>query len=229
MASARRAVVFFAVAVAHVLLLYGLAASRRPVLAPTSDEPAIVSLWIPTAKSTSRTDEIPADAAGAHSRPTRARSASRNPRVAPISQSQPAPTAAPAWEPLTAAPESDHSTNSGVPATSGSIDWYGEAGFSASRALSGAAEKRRQASAFVAPPPPPSLARPPPAGYRFGWSEVATQRFRVVNGVPILRINERCAVAFFILAGCMIGKIEARGDLFQHMHDPPPAGQADLP
>jgi len=51
----------------------------------------------------------------------------------------------------------------------------------------------------------------------------------VVNGVPIFRINEHCSVVFLILPGCTIGKIEARGDLFQHMHDPPPEGQADLP
>jgi len=227
-ASERRPVVFVAVAAAHVLLLYGLAASRKPLLAPASDEPAVVSLWLPPAASTSGLHEEAADAAAARSRPARVRSESRNPRVAHSSQPQPGVSESGA---PTASPEPGEST-SGAQASSGPIDWYGEVASSASTALGDAEKKGRQAAVFAPPPPPPFLARPPPGGYRFGWSAVATQRFRIVNGVPILRITEHCSVVFFItlpVGTCTIGKIQARGDLFQHMHDPPPQGQADLP
>ena len=42
----------------------------------------------------------------------------------------------------------------------------------------------------------------------------------------MFNINDRCAVAVIILIMpvCKLGKIEARGDLFQHMKDPPVMG-----
>jgi len=214
--------VFVAVAFAHVVLLYLLATYRRLPLVPAVDEPTTVSepamalLWLSPVNSTSASNPTSDNAVNARDRPSRRARASREPGV-----EQPARSDEPA--------QSVNVTGAATTDSPSAIDWYGEAPSAASRALSGEAERRRQAAAFAPPQPPPSLARPPPAGYRFGWSEVATQRFRVVNGVPLIRVNEHCTVAFFILATCTIGKINRRGDLFQHIHDPPPEGQANLP
>jgi hypothetical protein len=234
-ASIRRPVVFVAVAVAHVLLLYLLAAYRRPPLvpaslAPASDGAALISLWLPRGESSSVSSSTSEDAMSARVRPTRTRrsSESRSPQEAlPAPPSAGEKISSPQWGEPTPPGAPNLPPPNVSPSTS--IDWYGEAPSAADRALSAEAQRRRQAAVFAPPPPPRYLARPPPGGYRFGWSEVATQRFRVVNGVPILRINEHCAVAFFILPGCTIGRIAPRGDLFQHTRDPPPEGQEDLP
>lgn len=59
----------------------------------------------------------------------------------------------------------------------------------------------------------------------FGWDHARTHRFEAMEGGgSILWINDRC---FIVMAGlipfpmCGIGKIPVRGDLFDHMHDPP--------
>jgi hypothetical protein len=57
----------------------------------------------------------------------------------------------------------------------------------------------------------------------FGWDHSHTHRVEAVEGGGILiHINDRCALVLFPLpfAGCGIGKIPVRGDLFDHMHAP---------
>ncbi|MDP9009473.1 MAG: hypothetical protein M3N91_12355 [Pseudomonadota bacterium] len=56
----------------------------------------------------------------------------------------------------------------------------------------------------------------------FGWDRSHTHRVEAIEGGGILiHINDRCALVLFPLpfAGCGIGKIPVRGDLFEHMHD----------
>lgn len=58
----------------------------------------------------------------------------------------------------------------------------------------------------------------------FAWDRSRTHRIEGIEGGGILiHINERCALVLFPLpfAGCGIGKIPVRGDLFEHMHDAP--------
>jgi hypothetical protein len=58
----------------------------------------------------------------------------------------------------------------------------------------------------------------------FGWDRSHTHRVEGIEGGGILiHINERCVLVLFPLpfAGCGIGKIPVRGDLFEHMHDAP--------
>jgi hypothetical protein len=58
----------------------------------------------------------------------------------------------------------------------------------------------------------------------FGWDHSHTHRVEGIEGGGILiHINEHCVLVLFPLpfAGCGIGKIPVRGDLFEHMYDAP--------
>lgn len=61
----------------------------------------------------------------------------------------------------------------------------------------------------------------------FGWDRTHTQRIEPIEGGGMLiRLSDHCVLIVFPLpfVGCGIGKIPARGDLFDHMHDEPQAG-----
>lgn len=60
----------------------------------------------------------------------------------------------------------------------------------------------------------------------FGWDRSHTHRVESLEGGGLLiHINDRCVVVLipFPLPFCGIGKISARGDLLDHMHDEPQA------
>jgi hypothetical protein len=60
----------------------------------------------------------------------------------------------------------------------------------------------------------------------FGWDRSHTHRVESLEGGALLiHINDRCVVVLmpFPLPFCGIGKIPARGDLLDHMHDEPQA------
>jgi hypothetical protein len=60
----------------------------------------------------------------------------------------------------------------------------------------------------------------------FGWDRTHTQRIEPIEGGGILiHLSDHCVFVLFPLpfAGCGIGKIPVRGDLFDHMHDEPQA------
>jgi len=60
----------------------------------------------------------------------------------------------------------------------------------------------------------------------FGWDRSHTHRVESLEGGRILiHINDRCVLELFPLpfAGCGIGEIQVRGDLFDTMHDAPQA------
>jgi hypothetical protein len=107
------------------------------------------------------------------------------------------------------------------------IDWNAEAALTA-----------RQQAQSAAAPGPRALDKHgtgtdldgglgPDQGYtpEFGWDHAHIHRVEALEGGgTILWINDRC---FIVMAGmipfpmCGIGKIPARGDLFDHMHDLP--------
>ena len=51
------------------------------------------------------------------------------------------------------------------------------------------------------------------------------------TGGTLIRLNDRCVLVFavMVLPICQIGKIPARGDLFEHMDDPPVLGAPPPP
>jgi hypothetical protein len=55
----------------------------------------------------------------------------------------------------------------------------------------------------------------------FGWSHSRVQRIEPIEGGTIIWINDRCAIVLsgLLMPVCKIGKIEARGDLFENMQD----------
>jgi hypothetical protein len=96
------------------------------------------------------------------------------------------------------------------------IDWRGDAGAIA-REHARAAEAGRE----------PSKDGPAKKKAEFAWSHSATHRIESMeNGGFVVWINDRCGVAVSGLAMpfCMFGKKPARGDLFEHMDDPPTPG-----
>jgi hypothetical protein len=65
----------------------------------------------------------------------------------------------------------------------------------------------------------------PAARHQFEWDHARTNRLEQLPGGGLLvNLNDRCAIVFefpMLLGGCKLGKIDARGDLFAHMHDDP--------
>lgn len=56
----------------------------------------------------------------------------------------------------------------------------------------------------------------------FGWDKTHTQRIEALPGVISIRLSDRCSIIFapLPLGGCSLGKIVARGDLFDGMNAP---------
>jgi hypothetical protein len=62
---------------------------------------------------------------------------------------------------------------------------------------------------------------------QFGWARWHTERVHTLEqGGILIHLSERCVVVVSVIAMpmCRFGKIEARGDLFDHMNDPPTPG-----
>jgi hypothetical protein len=61
----------------------------------------------------------------------------------------------------------------------------------------------------------------------FGWSHARTHRLESIPGGGLLvNLNDRCVIVFtpFPFPFCRLGEKPANGDLFEHMHDQPHAG-----
>jgi len=101
----------------------------------------------------------------------------------------------------------------------------------AARDWAGAAERAARAAGvspprrgfgMPAPVPAPAVAVP-----EFGWSRARTRPIEPLEtGGFVYHINDRCAVVvvFVPLPFCRMGTIPPRGDLFDHLHDAPVAG-----
>ena len=192
-------IVLAAVVGLHALALLLLLAEMRTRLMRNAVEASPLSVWLlePQAR----------EAARAATRPS---SRSTRPILAPVPrvESEPPPPTAP---PAPAA-----------------IDWTAEAAVAASRQSEADTERNRQARA-LAPKTDPMFAarvkRP-----EFHWDYAHTHRIEPAGGLAtIVHLNDRCAIAFFLIipfaGGCALEKPEARGDLFEHMHDTEPPAQ----
>ncbi len=101
----------------------------------------------------------------------------------------------------------------------GASDWAG----SAARAVRAVAEDapRRE---FGMPQPGSAPLAP---RREFGWSHARTHVIEPLeNGGFVYNVSDRCAIVvlFVPLPFCRMGKVPPRGDLFDHLHDAPAAG-----
>ncbi|HEY5101888.1 MAG TPA: hypothetical protein VII70_03825 [Steroidobacteraceae bacterium] len=200
-----RVLAFLAVLSAHAALLVLLWVLRGGSLEAQRDASTTVLLLLPWAEPA----RASAPSAANHCKETRAictalsdlKRRSRLQRVQPAPQSGSAPVA---------------------------IDWAREAALAASRRIDAAEEAARKAQAFSARRGS-SLASGKRAAPRFGWSYAHTHRFETVPGAILFNLNDRCVIlmTFMLMPICRIGKIEERGDLFQHMNEPLPLGALD--
>jgi hypothetical protein len=117
-----------------------------------------------------------------------------------------------------------------VPATP---DWRRELQIAANSQMEAEERKRHQPSPLA--PHDFSAAKPgstDDSKPEFGWSHAATHRVEEIpTGGLLININDRCFIAWVIFPFplCKVGKMPARGDLFQHMKDPPALGEPELP
>jgi hypothetical protein len=189
------------VAVAHAALLIWLA-KVRPTSAPTAEpETSILLFMLPSSEV--------------------ARSAP------PGSASRQAVTrhARPSHPQANAGATSNQHAQSSAPVM---IDWAQEARRAAVRQIDADEAAARRAAAFSTHKrTPDSLAPPATAQPQFGWSHANTHRIESLpGGGLILNLSDRCAIVFAVLLipVCKLGTTEPRGDLLQHMDDPPQLG-----
>jgi len=103
-----------------------------------------------------------------------------------------------------------------------SIDWQQETRTAAARMAESLDAERRRKGKLT---PDPRFTRPTPRA-QFGWDRSRTHQIESLpEGGTIIHLNDRCALVLngMLLPICKIGKIPARGDLFEHMgeaHDP---------
>jgi hypothetical protein len=102
-----------------------------------------------------------------------------------------------------------------------SVDWQKETQTAAARTAEGLATQGQRKGKYA---PDPRFARPAPRP-KFGWDESKTHRIEILpdGAGTLIHLNDRCALVlsagFFPV--CKLGKIAARGDLFEHMGDRP--------
>jgi hypothetical protein len=196
MKKTERAVVCVAIVLLHAGLYFVLASTtHRAHIEP--EPPALVLLPI--------TLETP------HDNPATPGHPRGQPSRSPVSHArQGAPASSP--EPITNRPV--------APPT----DWAADAARAADDQVQAQITRERQARAFG--PHGQALPGSAPPGPAFGWDQSAIHRFQPAGGgLTIVHVNEQCGIAFFLvvpfMGACALGKPEARGDLFKHMHDPP--------
>ena len=128
--------------------------------------------------------------------------------------------------PITPPPEAP---SADVPTAPGAIDWAREAEVSAARQLRKDEEARRLTAPFAHDFSHLTPERPTP---QFGWSHASIHRVEPLEGGgTFIWINDRCGIVFAVMVVpiCKIGKIPARGDLFEHMDDAPAPGKEPPP
>jgi len=113
-----------------------------------------------------------------------------------------------------------------APALSGGIDWDNEARGAAARQADEYSGRNRRDMAGLPPQArafQPSVPRP-----EFHWDHASTHRVEPLpGGGTLINLNDSCVVVVFVImpiAACRLGKIPARGDLFEHMRDAPEFG-----
>jgi hypothetical protein len=97
-------------------------------------------------------------------------------------------------------------------------DWASELSRAARDAASDESTQKPRDFGFPHPSSAPTAKAPD-----FGWDYAATHRVESIpGGGLLLHVNDNCVLVLvpFPFFACGIGKKEANGDLFEHMHDP---------
>jgi hypothetical protein len=182
---------------ALLLLMFHQPPRERRASAPAEPFPALIFLPLPEEQPE------PATAEPVASTP---RPAVSVPRTGERPDRPPAPLIP---EPITESPPQSARNWS-------SIDWADEAHQAARTVI----EKRKKYRALG-----PRAASKLPRGLaskkkpQFGWDQSSINRVDTSQGIPVLSISERCHLLLFVLPTCVLGKMEPRGDLFEHMND----------
>jgi hypothetical protein len=195
-----RVATFVAVLAVHVLLFVLLPALRGPTIAPQEPEPSLTVAFLPSREplQPNQPREAVAVPPPRGNRSARA-PAARNARMPPGEEPTPQPITTPV-----------------------SPDWQAEAEIAATDEVEREERKRSNPSVLA----PHDFSAVPHGAVdvtkpQFGWSHAATHRLDLMpEGGFVLNINDRCAIAVYIIPMpiCRIGKIPARGDLFQNMN-----------
>jgi hypothetical protein len=131
-----------------------------------------------------------------------------------------------ATSPLTLLPQPPAASSaiSVPPAPQANIDWSAQLSDAANSTLD---QERHEAELLGAltrkyrPPDDPRDPHPDPVtGFR--WYQAGSHRIDTRGSLPVLRLNDRCALVLFIMPICFIGHIEIHGDLFENaaaLHD----------
>jgi hypothetical protein len=193
---------------AHGLIFWAL--WRVEVTPPKEIETFVSTLiWVPAPPGTSR---LPAKSIVTRTTTARARTA-----TAATSRAGP---------PLILLPEPP-ATNSAItlpPAPRANIDWSGQISDAAHSTLEKEAREAELLDALTRKyhlPDDPRDPHPLP-GTGFRWYVAGAHRIDTRGSLPVLHLNDRCALVLFVLPVCLIGHIEIHGDLFENaaaLHD----------
>ncbi|HEY8508194.1 MAG TPA: hypothetical protein VIL32_07560 [Steroidobacteraceae bacterium] len=111
------------------------------------------------------------------------------------------------------------------PDTAITIDWLAQAEHAAARYGEELEREDQSYRRFGTPPAREEPTAKPKSA--FAWSHAQTQRIEALpEGGTLVWLNERCALVISgaVMPVCMLGKQEARGDLFEGMRDAPELG-----
>lgn len=130
--------------------------------------------------------------------------------------------------PEPAAESASRAADEGLETRTPAVDWLHQGSIAVQQEVEEAEAARSRSATFGTPANAPGYQLPADGKQpEFAWNRTSTERVQVIDGAGILvRINDRCAVmiSVMVMPACKIGKIEARGDLFEHMNDPPQLG-----
>jgi hypothetical protein len=206
-----RTATFVVVLAFHVLLFLLFAALRTPSRHSSEAEAPTTVFFLPQPEL------------------TRAPQAERPPETQVTARAaRPAAPKTPA--PANPAPEPESSSLTPTPAP----DWRAQARIAANDELE-AEERKRHTPSPLAPHDFSGVRRgsTDDSKPQFGWNHARTHRVEELSGGGLLiNINERCAVVLvfiFPFPACKIGKIAARGDLFDQMKDAPAIAEPKVP
>jgi hypothetical protein len=200
-----RGIAFVVAALAHIALVTLLMTATKPRTRDPVETPRMTVIFLePETRERERADEPPPPVTPSLRLPSRDVSIEL-----PQLDTRSAITAPPDLSP-------------GKDPASPSIDWQQETRTAAARMAESLDAERRRKGKLT---PDPRFTHPTP-GPEFGWDKSKTHRIESLpEGGTIIHLNDRCALLLngMLLPICKIGKIPARGDLFEHMgeaHDP---------
>jgi hypothetical protein len=187
-----RSATLLLVAAAHGLVVWGIWQMRAPVDKEVETF-ASVMFFVPQPPSHR--------APSASTSPARSAIRPKQSIPAPVSQPQPAESGTAIT--LPAAPSSR-------------IDWSAQLEATARAELDQEDKARKQLRAltrkFELEPDPRNPGRAPAS--TFHWYEAGIHHIDTRGSLPVLVLNDHCALLLFIIPACRIGHIESRGDLF---------------